>query len=55
MPQELLGPVEQAAKQFLAQFELVPKHEYEAHMAVLESLQAQVASLEQRLETLERN
>ncbi|NOX49889.1 MAG: accessory factor UbiK family protein [Gammaproteobacteria bacterium] len=38
----------------MARFELVPKHEYEAHMALLTTLQTQVQSLESRLEDLEK-
>ena len=54
LPKDALTALENTATSLFERFELVPKHEYEAHMAVLESLQAQVASLEQRLETLER-
>lgn len=39
---------------FFAHFELVPKHEFEAQVQLLESLEAQIASLESRLATLDQ-
>jgi ubiquinone biosynthesis protein UbiJ len=37
----------------MAKFELVPKHEYQAHLDILKSLEIQVGTLEQRLKQLE--
>ena len=54
VPADALASIEAAARDLFARFELVPKHEYEAHVAVLASLEAQVASLEQRLKALEQ-
>ena len=53
LPSEALSGIERTAQDLFARFELVPKHEYEAHMDVLASLEAQVASLEARLNALE--
>ena len=54
VPADALAGIEAAAQDLFARFELVPKHEYEAHVAVLASLEAHVASLEQRLKALEQ-
>ena len=53
LPNEALAGIEGTAKELFAKFELVPKHEYEAHLDILASLEAQVASLEKRLDQLE--
>ena len=53
LPAEAMRGVESTARELFAKFELVPKHEYEAHLDVLASLEAQVASLEKRLAALE--
>ena len=55
VPSDALRAIEATAKDLFARVELVPKHEYEAHMAVLASLEAQVASLEKRLQALEQS
>lgn len=53
LPAEALSAIESTAQDLFAKFELVPKHDYEAHLDVLKSLEAQVSSLEQRLKALE--
>jgi BMFP domain-containing protein YqiC len=53
IPQDTLRSFETATLEYMAKFELVPKHEYEAHLDILKSLQAQVGTLEQRLKQLE--
>jgi BMFP domain-containing protein YqiC len=53
LPTEALAGIEATARDLFAKFELVPKHEYEAHLDLLVSLQAQVATLEKRLAALE--
>ncbi len=53
VPQETLQSFETAALEFMAKFELVPKHEYQAHLDMLKSLEIQVGTLEQRLKQLE--
>ncbi len=53
LPGDALQTLEASAKSVFAQFELVPKHEYEAHMDILASLNAQIAELERRIATLE--
>ena len=40
---------------FLKQFQLVPKHEYESHLAVLTRLEETVADLEARISELEQD
>ncbi len=54
LPSDALQTLEANARSLFAQFELVPKHEYEAHMDILTSLNAQVAELEQRIAVLEQ-
>ena len=44
---------EDKLRDFLDQFALVPKHEYQAHLEKLETLERQVADLEARLHNLE--
>jgi len=53
LPEDALRNIETRARELFARFELVPKHEYEAHLEVLASLKAQVTELEQRLSALE--
>lgn len=53
LPNEALKGIERTAQDLFARFELVPKHEYEAHLDILASLEAQVTSLEARLDALE--
>jgi len=54
LPTQAITGIEGTAKELFAKFELVPKHEYEAHLDMLASLEAQVASLEIRLNALEQ-
>ena len=53
LPAEVFSGIESTGRDLFAKFELVPKHEYEAHIDVLKSLEAQVSSLEQRLKAIE--
>lgn len=48
MPAEL----EKAVSDFMKRFALVPRHEYEAHLSLLKTLEQQVADLEARLDAL---
>ena len=45
---------ESRIREIFSKFELVPKHDYEAHLTVLRGLEAQVQELEERLATLEK-
>ena len=54
LPKDALTALENTATSLFERFELVPKHEYEAHLDVLASLNAQVTDLEQRLAALEQ-
>ena len=54
LPTQALAGIEGTANELFAKFELVPKHEYQAHVDILASLEAQVASLETRLKALEQ-
>ena len=45
--------VQQAVEDFLASFRLVPKKEFEEHLAELHELQAQVGELSRRIQALE--
>ena len=45
--------LEEPIRSLLSKFELVPKHEYEAHMDILKSLENQVGELETRVKNLE--
>ena len=54
LPGEALAALEKTARGLFERFELVPKHEYDAHMDILASLNAQVAELEQRINALEQ-
>ena len=51
----LLNRMKPALEGFLEQFQLVPKREYEAHMATLKQLEQTVSELEARIADLERN
>lgn len=50
---EIDRAVEEPIRKLLSKFELVPKHEYEAHTEILKSLEAQIKELESRVNTLE--
>ena len=54
LPQETLASIEGTARELFSRFELVPKHEFEAQVEILTSLQQQVQHLEQRLAELEQ-
>ncbi len=45
--------LEEPIRNLLSKFELIPKHEYEAHMEILKSLEIQVLELEERVQLLE--
>ena len=45
--------LEEPIKNLLSKFEMIPKHEYEAHMEILKSLEVQVLELEERVRSLE--
>ena len=45
--------LEEPIKNLLSKFEMVPKHEYEAHMEIIKSLEVQVLELEERVRSLE--
>ena len=49
----LKSALEHQLQGFFSKFELVPRHEYEAHLEVLKTLENQVAELEKRLANLE--
>jgi len=55
LPQEAVAAIESTARELFARFELVPKHEFEAQVQILTSLQKQVDTLEQRLAELEQS
>ena len=46
-------PLERTVKDLFSRFELVPKQDFEAHLATLATLSAQVQELEKRLDKLE--
>ena len=50
---ELDAQLEAAAARFFANFELVPKREYEAHVQIVDRLEARVAELETQIAALE--
>ena len=50
---ELDAQLEAATRRFFANFELVPKREYQAHVHIVDQLEARVAELEARIEALE--
>lgn len=54
-PEPLLNRMKPVLEGFLAQFQLVPKREYDAHMAALTRLEATVTDLERRIAELERH
>ena len=45
--------LEEPIKNLLSKFEMIPTHEYEAHMEILKRLEAQVLELEARVQSLE--
>ena len=45
--------LEEPIKNLLSKFEMIQKHEYEAHMEILKSLEAQILELEERVQSLE--
>ena len=45
--------LEEPIRKLFSKFELVPEHEYEAHMDILSSLENQVSELEDRVKALE--
>ena len=47
--------LEEPIKNLLSKFELIPKHEYDAHMEILKSLEVQVLELEERVQSLENS
>ena len=53
LPQGALAGIENAARELFSRFELVPKHEFEAQIQILASLEQQVSDLEARLTELE--
>ena len=50
---EIDREIEEPIRNLMNKFELVPKHEYEAHMDILKSLENQVAELENRVKIIE--
>ncbi len=53
LPAGFPNDLEASIRQIFDRFALVPKHEYEAHLEMLASLNAQVETLEARLAKLE--
>ena len=53
-PDPLLDRMQPVVERFLAEFQLVPKKEYDGHMAALARLEDTVAALEARISELER-
>jgi len=53
-PESLMNRMQPVVEGFFEQFQLVPKREYEAHMATLQRLETTVAELESRISELER-
>lgn len=54
-PESFLNRMKPVLERFLEQFQLVPKREYDAHMAKLTRLEDTVAQLEVRIAELERD
>ena len=54
-PEPLLRRMQPVIAGFLEQFQLVPRHDYDNHLALLSRLEARVVELEQRLDALESN
>jgi len=54
LPTEAVSAIERTAGELFSKFEVVPKHEFEAQVQILESLQAQVDQLELRLQRFEQ-
>jgi hypothetical protein len=52
-PEPLLNRIQPVIENFLEQFQMVPKRDYEAHMAALKRLEATVTNLEARIAELE--
>ena len=50
---EIDAQLEAAAARFFASFELVPKREYQAHVQIVDQLEARVAELETQIAALE--
>ena len=50
---EIDREIEEPIRNLMNKFELVPKHEYEAHIDILKSLENQVAELENRVKVIE--
>ena len=50
---EIDREIEEPIRNLMNKFALVPKHEYEAHMDILKSLENQVAELENRVKVIE--
>ena len=53
-PEPLLQRMKPVVESFLSQFQLVPKHEYDAHMKAIDRLEQTVAALEKRIDSLEQ-
>ena len=53
-PDAVLEQMRPVIERFTAQFELVPKRDYDAHLATLGRLEATVGDLEARIAELER-
>lgn len=49
-----MNQLEHRVREIFAKFELVPKHEFAAHLQTLATLEAQVETLERRLAALEQ-
>jgi len=54
-PEPLLNRMQPVIENFLEQFQMVPKRDYDAHMAALKRLEATVADLESRIVELEQD
>jgi BMFP domain-containing protein YqiC len=52
-PEPLLNRIQPVIENFLDQFQMVPKRDYEAHMVALKRLESTVANLEARIAELE--
>lgn len=54
-PEPLMNRLKEVLESFFEQFQLVPRREFDAHMAKLARLEETVADLEARITELERN
>ena len=54
-PEPLLNRIQPVMENFLEQFQMVPKRDYEAHMAALKRLEVTVSDLEARIVELEQD